>query len=84
LIRTAYRVAELVEGFDSEIARDENLFFGLEGALVLTACICLTACHPGWAFQSRWADANFELKIRKKNKKEEHERLSNSSSGVQV
>ncbi|KAH7305205.1 RTA1 like protein-domain-containing protein [Stachybotrys elegans] len=66
LVRTAYRVAELVEGFYSDVARDENLFFGLEGAMVVAACLSLTFCHPGWAFQNAWADADFKLKIGKK------------------
>jgi hypothetical protein len=73
LIRTAYRVAELVEGFDSKVARNENLFFGLEGVMILTASLCLTVCHAGWAFQSYWADADFKLKAPRRKRGSEQE-----------
>ncbi|KAI9150748.1 Efflux pump himE [Paramyrothecium foliicola] len=80
-VRTAYRVAELSQGIDSDIANNEGLFFALEAVLILIACICLTVFHPGLAFQRRWAEANFQLKTRKKN---QHEELSSSSSRQQV
>jgi hypothetical protein len=35
----------------------------LEGAMVTIACICLTVLHPGVAFQGRWAEANFRVRI---------------------
>lgn len=65
-IRTAYRVAELSQGIRSSLARNEALFFALEAVLILIACICLTICHPGLAFQRRWAEADFHLKTRNK------------------
>lgn len=48
-------------GFDSEIARDEPLFFALEGSMVLLAGVGLTAFHPGVCFQGRWQQADFSL-----------------------
>lgn len=80
LIRTAYRVAELSEGLDSEIATNETLFFILEGVMILLASILLTAFHPGPAFQKRWAEANFELKGR--GKKKDHTELESNPSPV--
>jgi hypothetical protein len=61
-IRTTYRVAELSQGFDSELAQNETAFLVLEGGMVLGAVILLTTFHPGIAFQGRWADADFQLK----------------------
>ncbi|WAO92135.1 Hypothetical protein NCS54_00962900 [Fusarium falciforme] len=65
LIRTAFRVAELSQGFDSKIAKSETAFLLLEGTMILVACLCLTICHPGIAFQGRWVDADFSMKRRK-------------------
>jgi hypothetical protein len=65
LIRTAFRVAELSQGYKSDISRNEDLFFVLEGAVVLMASICLTAWHPGVAFQYLWQKADFQLKSSK-------------------
>ncbi|RSM20127.1 hypothetical protein CDV31_000922 [Fusarium ambrosium] len=62
LIRTAFRVAELSQGFDSKIAKSETAFLLLEGTMILVACLCLTIYHPGIAFQGRWADADFSMK----------------------
>ncbi|KAH8169445.1 RTA1 like protein [Sarocladium implicatum] len=61
LIRTAFRVAELREGFESDISQNETIFFVLEGAMILAAGLILTICHPGIAFQGRWAEANFSF-----------------------
>ena len=68
LIRTAFRVAELREGFESDISQNETIFFILEGAMILIACLFLTLCHPGIAFQGRWADANFSLTCSKRRR----------------
>ncbi|KAI8675829.1 hypothetical protein NCS57_00485400 [Fusarium keratoplasticum] len=65
LIRTAFRVAELSQGFDSKIAKSETAFLLLEGTMILLACLCLTVYHPGIAFQGRWVDADFSMKRRK-------------------
>lgn len=72
LIRTAFRVAELSQGFDSKIAKSETAFLILEGTMILVACLCLTIYHPGIAFQGRWVDADFSMK-RKKNKGDSEE-----------
>lgn len=34
----------------------------LEGAMIVIACTCLTAFHPGVSFKGNWAKGNFALK----------------------
>jgi len=34
----------------------------LEGAMIIIACLSLTAFHPGFAFQGAWSNANFTLR----------------------
>ncbi|KAL8760985.1 MAG: hypothetical protein Q9184_002855 [Pyrenodesmia sp. 2 TL-2023] len=53
-IRSAYRVAELREGFDGKLANDEVTYMILEGAMVALACIAMTALHPGFVFGRNW------------------------------
>ena len=55
LIRCSYRVYELSEGYsqDSEALRDQPLFIGLEGVMVVLAAWCLVVAHPGPAFSDR-------------------------------
>jgi hypothetical protein len=65
-IRSIYRVAELQAGFDSNIANNEMLFLGLEGIMLLIACICLTVLHPGLVYgRENWAACNFKLTQKK-------------------
>jgi hypothetical protein len=33
----------------------------LEGAMLATACLCLTILHPGACFKGEWRAANFKL-----------------------
>ncbi|KAH6983542.1 RTA1 like protein-domain-containing protein [Ilyonectria sp. MPI-CAGE-AT-0026] len=63
LIRTAFRVGELGQGFDSKIAKSEPAFLALDGTMILAACIFLTVYHPGPCFQGRWLEADFSLKV---------------------
>lgn len=37
----------------------------LEGAMVVIAATCITASHPGVAFQGRWGEADFQLRSRR-------------------
>lgn len=55
LTRCCYRVYELSEGYsrDSKALRDQPLFIGLEGVMVVLAAWCLVVAHPGPVFQSR-------------------------------
>lgn len=58
-IRCCFRVAELKEGFDGNIANSEPLFMVFEGPMIFIAVGLLSILHPGIAFKGRWAEANF-------------------------
>ncbi|KAF4957781.1 hypothetical protein FSARC_11190 [Fusarium sarcochroum] len=62
LIRTAYRVAELSEGYQSKIANDEVAFMLLEGTMIVIATACLAIGHPGACFGGQWEEADFRLR----------------------
>ena len=53
LIRSSFRVAELSEGFGSELANNEVTFMILEGGMVAIAVILLTFMHPGLVFERK-------------------------------
>ncbi|KAI1871673.1 hypothetical protein JX265_005659 [Neoarthrinium moseri] len=53
LARCAYRLAELHNGYRGGLIRDEGLFIGLEGVMVICAVFCLTIGHPGFVFKSK-------------------------------
>ncbi|VUC24282.1 unnamed protein product [Clonostachys rosea] len=82
LVRTAYRVAELSQGFGSPLAQNETAFFILESTLVLVACIALSVIHPGVAFQGRWPDADFQLVGKRKTEYDNKDGVDLSSSGT--
>lgn len=64
-MRSIFRAAELSEGFDGKLANDEVTFMILEGAMVVIACICLTAFHPGVCFGGKWDQVNFKFRTLK-------------------
>ncbi|KAK8026152.1 hypothetical protein PG990_003975 [Apiospora arundinis] len=51
LVRCIYRVVELREGYSGELVRDEPLFIGLEGFVIISAVYCLMISHPGFVFK---------------------------------
>ena len=53
--RSCYRVAELQEGFDGDLANQQAAFMILEGAMIIIACIALTALHPGLVLGEFWS-----------------------------
>ena len=53
-VRSCFRVAELREGFDGELANQQVTFMILEGAMVAIASIALTVAHPGLTFGHSW------------------------------
>jgi len=62
LIRSSFRVAELSEGFGSALANNEVTFMVLEGGMVASAVILLTAMHPGLVFERKgWKEAGWTL-----------------------
>lgn len=34
----------------------------LEGAMIVSACLCLTVCHPGRAFAGGWQSAGYKFR----------------------
>lgn len=60
-IRTVFRAVELSEGFSGKLANNEVQFMVLDGVMVILASFCLTVFHPGWGFQGRWQEANFNF-----------------------
>ncbi|CZR50251.1 related to RTA1 domain protein [Phialocephala subalpina] len=61
-IRSCFRVAELSGGFGSALANDQITFMILEGAMIVSACLCLTLFHPGRAFAGGWKSAGYTLR----------------------
>ena len=59
LIRSAYRLAELQEGFNGKLANNEVLFMILEGPMIILACAGITAFHPGLAMRGLWSMKGF-------------------------
>ena len=55
-IRSIFRVAELNGGFSSDLANDEVAFMILEGAMMVIACACMSAFHPGYSLVGNWMD----------------------------
>lgn len=53
LVRCAYRLVELKDGYRAahSLVREENLFIGLEGVLVIVCIYCVMIGHPGLVFK---------------------------------
>lgn len=47
-IRSVYRVVELSEGWNGALIKNQGLFIGLEGVMVIVACLLLNVWWPGW------------------------------------
>ncbi|KAI0601495.1 RTA1 like protein-domain-containing protein [Biscogniauxia sp. FL1348] len=58
ILRTAYRIVEVAEGFESSIAQDETLFLVLDGTMVLIATVLLLAFFPARAFGQSWSQTS--------------------------
>jgi hypothetical protein len=64
--RSLFRVAELKDGFNSELFKGhEDVFMIMEAAMIIIACTCLSVFHPGTCFQGAWAEANFKFRSKK-------------------
>lgn len=66
IIRSSFRVAELENGFTSEIANNQGLFMALEGPMIMLAVVVLAVFHPGFAFDGEWAAASWSFRSNKK------------------
>ena len=49
--RSVFRVAELGEGWEGAIIKNQGLFIGLEGVMVIIAMLVLNVFHPGVCFR---------------------------------
>ncbi|KAG7711605.1 hypothetical protein KL914_000247 [Ogataea haglerorum] len=49
-VRSIYRIAELCDGFQSDLATHEAYFFPLEASMMTLSFILLTFLHPGTAY----------------------------------
>lgn len=63
LIRCVYRVAEMSQGWGSELMRDEIAFNVLDPAMCILATLVLNAFHPGLCFEGRVANPPPEEKV---------------------
>ncbi|KAK5991948.1 Efflux pump himE [Cladobotryum mycophilum] len=53
LARCIFRADELKEGYNGPTIKDEGLFIGLEGILVVFAIFCLCIGHPGFIIKQQ-------------------------------
>ena len=67
-IRSIYRVAELSEGWTGALIRDQRLFIGFEGAMVIVAVLVLNAFHPGYCFREGYVQKEYRNLFRKKER----------------
>jgi hypothetical protein len=61
-IRCVFRVAELKDGFNGELANQQASFMILEGLMMVLAVIALTVYNPGRSFQGKWVSMNFSFR----------------------
>lgn len=68
-IRSIYRVAELSEGWEGALIKNQHLFIGFEGAMVIVAVLVLNIFHPGYCFREGYVQRKYRNLRRKKGKK---------------
>ena len=68
-----YRVVELAEGWTGHLIRQQWLFVGFEGVMVIVACLALNAFNPAFAFREAMEGMG-GLGSKKKEKKLREER----------
>jgi hypothetical protein len=49
--RCVYRVAELSHGWEGHLMKNQNLFIGFEGSIILMAVLLLNLFSPGFCFK---------------------------------
>lgn len=57
LVRCAFRIYELHDGYFSEVFRDEPMFIALESSIMSVAVVCLNIGHPGPVLGKKAGDA---------------------------
>jgi hypothetical protein len=66
LIRCAFRVAELSEGFKGELANNETLFMIFDSTMMVICVAVLSAGHPGWVMGGWWKVGQVSFRGRKR------------------
>jgi len=76
-IRSVYRVVELGEGWSGALIKNQSLFIGLEGVMVIVAALALNAFHPGICFREGY-DISLKKVKSKKNRSTDAEKQTSS------
>jgi hypothetical protein len=63
-IRSVYRVVELSEGWTGHLIRQQWLFVGLEGVMVVVAVVALNAFHPAFCFNAKFEGGEGRKRMR--------------------
>ncbi|KAI0778234.1 RTA1-domain-containing protein [Trametes elegans] len=62
VIRSIYRMIELIDGFTGKIIQTEIWFNVFDGAMVVLAIYTLNVLHPGWLLEKIYAPSHTALK----------------------
>lgn len=82
LTRTAGRLASLLGGFANPLNQSQPATLILDGALVLVACIILTAVPVGSAFRAAWTSTSPSFQHRSSGRRNGYRRPANISLPV--
>lgn len=69
-IRSIYRVAELSEGWEGALIKNQHLFIGFEGAMVIVAVLVLNIFHPGYCFREGYIQRKYANLLRRGRRKD--------------
>ena len=61
-------MAELSEGFDGKLAKQQTTYMILDATMVGIAAITLSIFHPGICFGAYWNLANFNVRAKKQGR----------------
>ena len=82
-----YRVAELSEGWTGHLIKQQWLFLGFEGVMVLVACFALNLFHPALTFEEGMEGAGgmgSGKKIRRAQREKAEGAVSGSGSAIEA
>ena len=83
--RSVYRVAELSEGWTGNLIRQQWLFVGFEGVMVIVACFAMNGFHPALTFKEGMIGAGGVGSGKKSRRNREKEgAVSGSGSASEV
>ena len=83
-IRSIYRVAELSEGWGGALIKNQKLFIGFEGAMVIVAVLVLNIFHPGYCFREGYEPKRYRnvfTKAQKTDKQDAEEKVEEIGDG---